>query len=304
MSNNNNGLAFEMLAERIFEEISRQHDGVSIRRNVSMKGIDGERQIDLLITSNFAGMEFRTIVECKDYNKKVDVKVIDGFHSVMQDVSANKGVVVSRKGFSSTAVTKAKRLGISLFSAHQANSEKWKFDLKLPMLLTEVKVTSVTANPTIRGKKGTTIMQSAIKVINDVDLVSTFIKNWNEIPDFLDSHFIYQNDKMRLKINDLIDDLQPPFYVRDIQGLPVEVTDYELVVDIDKKHYFSYIDELEDSLLLKCHSDDNSTMLISSEVFSNYSNQLKLIDKADIRFSPNSMVKMAMVKIKAIGVLT
>ncbi|MCR9566693.1 hypothetical protein NB482_14050 [Vibrio alginolyticus] len=56
MSKSNNGLEFELLTERIFKAISGQHDDVSIRRNVSLKGIDGERQIDLLITSKFAGI--------------------------------------------------------------------------------------------------------------------------------------------------------------------------------------------------------------------------------------------------------
>ncbi|EIE1227809.1 restriction endonuclease [Vibrio vulnificus] len=297
MSKSNNGLEFELLTERIFKAISGQHDDVSIHRNVSLKGIDGERQIDLLITSKFAGIEFRTIVECKDYNKKIDVKVIDGFHSVMQDVSAHKGVVVSRKGFSSTAIAKAKRLGISLFSAHQANSEKWELDLELPMLLTEARVASIVVNPTIKAKKGTIIKQSAINVINDVDLVASFIKNWNETPDFLDSHFIYQNDRVSLKVGSL----KPPFYVRDSQGDPVEVTDYELIVDFDKRYYFSYIHDVTDSLLLKCHSGDDSTMILPSEVFSNYHQCLKLIDKSKISLPPNSLVKMALVKVKASG---
>ncbi|EOB1204577.1 restriction endonuclease [Photobacterium damselae] len=294
MARLNNGLDFELLTEKIFKEISSKHDDVSIRRNVSIKGIDGNRQIDLLISSKFAGCEFITIVECKDYNKKVDVKVIDGFHSVLQDISAHKGIIVSRKGFSSTAIVKAKRLGISLFSAHQANSDKWMIDLELPMLITEVNVKNLNINPVLQVKKGMIINPSAVNIINDIDIVASFIKNWNENTSFLDSHYIFQNDKINIKIGNL----KPPFYMRDVYGKPVEITDYELIIEFDKKYYFSYINNIDNTLFLKSHSKDNSTLVIPMEVFSKYREYLTPIDKKSLKFESSTIVKMAMVRSK------
>ena len=245
---------------------------VSIHRNVSLPGMDGARQIDVLITSKVAGIEIKTIVECKDYNKKVDVKVIDGFHSVMQDVGAHKGVVVSRKGFSSTAIKKAKRLGISLFTAHKACSDKWNIDFKLPILLTEVYPAKITVNPTVSVKKGTMILRSALHTINDINLVKSFMQNWNNDSALIDSHLIFENDSISLKINNI----SAPFFIRDSKGMKLPVSDYDLMVGFEKKYYLGFLDEIDESMVLQSHSEDDSTMILSSDVFTMYGDKLKV----------------------------
>ena len=78
-----------------------------------------------------------TIIECKDHVSKIPVKLIDELHSKMQDVNANKAVLVSRMGFTDGAKKKAKRLGISLCTAHSAAKEEWKFRLSIPIILIE-----------------------------------------------------------------------------------------------------------------------------------------------------------------------
>jgi hypothetical protein len=73
-----------------------------------------------LIRTQVSSLSILTIVECKDVNKNLDVQYVDALHSKMQDVNANKAVLVARKGFSKTAIQKAKRVGITLCTAMEA----------------------------------------------------------------------------------------------------------------------------------------------------------------------------------------
>ena len=118
----NNGSQFEILLQEIYSVLVSNEQFTQVERNVQLPGLDGPRQIDVLITSQVAGMPLKTVVECRDHNRILDVTAIDAFQSKLVDVSANKGVLVSRKGFSGTAKKKAKRVGITLCTAADARN--------------------------------------------------------------------------------------------------------------------------------------------------------------------------------------
>jgi len=133
-----NGTKFEELTAEIFEHLRKDQRFETVEHNVFLEGKDGTRQIDVLLKGKVGPIDILTIVECKDYNKYVNVTAIDALHSKMQDVNAHKAVLVARKGFTKTAMKKAKRLGISLCTAHSAASEKWKFNLEVPLVIIEL----------------------------------------------------------------------------------------------------------------------------------------------------------------------
>ena len=131
------GIKFEHLASEVFTILSKDNKHEKVEHNVMLGGPDGPRQIDVLISGSVGPFEVRTIVECKDYNKNVNVTALDALYSKLIDVNAQKAVLVARKGFSNGARKKAKRLGISLCTIHSMEHEKWKFDLEIPILITE-----------------------------------------------------------------------------------------------------------------------------------------------------------------------
>ena len=47
------------------------------------------------------------VVECKHYAKKINVKIVDSFIGCLEDVGANKGIIVSEKGFTKAAINRA-----------------------------------------------------------------------------------------------------------------------------------------------------------------------------------------------------
>lgn len=115
------GTEFETLAKDIFDLIAKGEPSTNIEGpKVFLDGTDGKREFDLVIRTRAAGLDFLTVVECRDHAKKLDVTHVDGFHSKMMDVNASKGVLISRHGYTSKAEAKAARLGISLYVGYDS----------------------------------------------------------------------------------------------------------------------------------------------------------------------------------------
>lgn len=270
------GKRFEQLTTRIFQQLVENPDYGSVEHDVLLDGKDERRQIDVLITSKIAGITNRTIIECKDYSRKVGIGVIDSLHSVMQDVNANKGVVVSSNGFSTQAVKKAKRLGISLFTAHEALSEKWAINIEVPVLVTDI--TSVLARPriTIYLTEGTQFDKRAKFTINDIDPVEKFHDFWNnntgELKDLITRNdFVYTPDN-----------IIKPFFTRDAHGRKINVEEFKLLVRLEKNYYLGYLDKQQDSLMLSDILEDKMTLIFKSDCFLNYEDRFVKIPEREI----------------------
>ena len=66
-----------------------------------------ERQIDILIEEKVADFNILIIVDCKYFNKKVDVKEVESFLSFLQDLKASKGILITNIGYSKAAYNRA-----------------------------------------------------------------------------------------------------------------------------------------------------------------------------------------------------
>ena len=66
-----------------------------------------ERQIDVFVEQCIAGNRIDTVVDGKYWNKKVDVKAVEDFTGMLEDIGAHKGLLVSQKGFSEAAYNRA-----------------------------------------------------------------------------------------------------------------------------------------------------------------------------------------------------
>jgi len=65
------------------------------------------RQIDILIEGEIAGYQIRIAVDCKYFSKNIDVKHVESFCSMVEDVEAHQGVLITQKGFSKAAINRA-----------------------------------------------------------------------------------------------------------------------------------------------------------------------------------------------------
>ena len=69
---------------------------------------------------------------------KADVNTVGTFLSVLQDIKADRGILVTRSGLSRAAQTYAKNLGIDIHALHDAQSIKWNRELMIPILWTDL----------------------------------------------------------------------------------------------------------------------------------------------------------------------
>jgi len=270
------GKRFEKLTKIIFSQLVTNPEYEKVEHNVMLEGKDGPRQIDVLIQSRVAGIEIKTIIECKDYNDKVSVGVIDSLHSVMEDVCANKGVVVSSNGFSSKAISKARRLGISLYTAHEALSEKWKIDTEIPVLVTEISSVNMKANAKFSVPYKTEIQADSFYTINDVNIseaFSNYLKN------------LALNDASALKKDGnhyLPESISHPFFIRDSYGNKINIEDFSLTFSTEKRFYFGYLNNQRDVLALKDILNNGIDIIFKPDFLIDYKTALKRIPESEI----------------------
>lgn len=100
--------------DAIFLECERVYHSrkCEITKNVYIVGrFSGvKRQIDVLVRF-FDGESIVStmVVECKHYARKINVKIVDSFIGCLEDVGADKGTIVSEKGFTKAAINRAYR---------------------------------------------------------------------------------------------------------------------------------------------------------------------------------------------------
>lgn len=85
--------------------LTERFPGVEIRRDVYVRGRHSgvERQIDILV-----GVEGLIAVECKCYTRRVDVKLVESYLGMLDDLCVRAGVLVTTKGFSQAALNRAR----------------------------------------------------------------------------------------------------------------------------------------------------------------------------------------------------
>lgn len=262
----NDGKKFEVLLHDIYTTLVSNEKYTSVERNIQLVGHDGPRQIDVLIKSQVAGMPLLTVVECRDFNKRLDVTSIDAFQSKLVDVGANKGVLVSRKGFSSTAMQKAKRVGITLCTASNATEILSALEIQIPVVMTEVEARVQNYHGSIHLDAETTFNQQDIGIIND-SFVSTVFRD-----EVLQGLF-----NCPLKSGAIIWEpkiIQPPYYIRDVSGKQHFFEQLEFPIYLTVTHYFGYMNDLPEAYALHNQAEGSTHVFLKAEDFPNAKQRL------------------------------
>jgi Restriction endonuclease len=114
------GKAFEKFIDNL-ERLLNESSGTTVERNAYLQTKNGSRrQIDVLLTHRTDRHTFTTIIECKDWKRKVDVKVIEEFASKIKAVDGDKGIIISKSGFTSGLIKESEAYSnISLYTIEQ-----------------------------------------------------------------------------------------------------------------------------------------------------------------------------------------
>ena len=131
MSNDSRDL--EVLVAKIQEQLA---PGAEVIHNARMKSRSSgkTRQIDVLVRQRLGQYEMNIVLECKDYSRPVDIKGVEAFHGLLEDVGANKGALVCPAGFSQGAKDRASGLEIDLYSPIDTDPHKWQVKVQAPVL--------------------------------------------------------------------------------------------------------------------------------------------------------------------------
>lgn len=91
--------------ELIFEKFSEDFPDCRVLFDQKVVGSfsGASRQIDVLIEGSLAGHQIFAVVECKCFNKKIDIKEVDSFVGFLEDLNANIGIMITNIGYSQAA---------------------------------------------------------------------------------------------------------------------------------------------------------------------------------------------------------
>jgi len=123
----------ELLVQKIQQQLAPAAD---VLHNVKMLGrrTGTNRQIDVLVREKIGQYTINIVIDCKDYKHRVDVKGVEEFAGLLDDVGAQKGVLVCPAGFSETAKARAAGLQIDLYSPVDTDPHKWQASPTIPAL--------------------------------------------------------------------------------------------------------------------------------------------------------------------------
>lgn len=90
--------------------------GFNAIEGAKIEGARGLHDVDVLVNGEINGISFVWIIECKAWNSNVPKEKVLALQSIVNDVGADRGFLLSEKGFQSGAIRLAEKSNIILSS--------------------------------------------------------------------------------------------------------------------------------------------------------------------------------------------
>ena len=119
------------------------HPDADIKTGQWIVGPDGNREVDVEVRGTIDGKAHFIHIECKDWNKPVDIQEIDKLDSKRRDLSADAAMIYSNSGFTKKALRKAERLGIGAVSAIAAGNRRVRLVMERELVVKELSVDTI-----------------------------------------------------------------------------------------------------------------------------------------------------------------
>ena len=122
------GTAYELFVKQVYEAIIAT-DGIctiEVQHNIKLEGRSGcKHQIDVYWEFQVGGQTFRTAIECKAFDKTVQVGRVRDFYGVLADIPGLSGVFVTKKGYQQGAKLFGEHYGIALKEIRAPEEGDW-----------------------------------------------------------------------------------------------------------------------------------------------------------------------------------
>lgn len=142
---------FESLVAKIQADLAGE--GAEVTLDDKILGKTGAlRQIDISIRCRAGQFTFLVVIDCKDHGHPLDVKDVEEFIGMVQDVGAHRAALVSAKGYSETAKTRAKMAQIDLYTVVDTGDHPWRVDVSVPALYQYAAITEIGIDQVCRSR--------------------------------------------------------------------------------------------------------------------------------------------------------
>lgn len=213
---------FEILTQKLFAKRLKKNLGhlVKVKHQKTFKSLTGNvYKIDVSYSLKLSGFDYLTLVECKYWNSYVTREKVGYFKAILDDLKAQKGIIVTTKGFQKGAVTYAKSQNIGLVKITNSNYfERYSnFDGDLKMI-----EKFLISEGTFNEKDNYTSMGlfSPHQNINDF----LRIRYGVELPNFLDKPYHSIHSEFKKQLQNLPDSWYEEYTVYETAGLIYKMT--------------------------------------------------------------------------------
>ena len=138
---------YEEITKNIYETLGREKSVkiVGHGRECKVKGKSGvKHQIDVLISHSDGIHDYLTAIECKYWNKNIDKDIIMKVEQIVKDCNFNKGIIVTKNGFTPDGEKYAEFVNIGLVILREPTEEDMKGRTKKFIIIAHNHVAHIT----------------------------------------------------------------------------------------------------------------------------------------------------------------
>jgi hypothetical protein len=105
------GYAYQVEASEFFQSL-----GLITKVEADIVGVRGQHRVDVWVTGKIHAFSVQWLIECKDWKSNVPKEKVLALQAIVQDIGADRGFLLSEKGFQAGAVRCATNTNITLTS--------------------------------------------------------------------------------------------------------------------------------------------------------------------------------------------
>jgi hypothetical protein len=109
MTQNPARLRWSGYEQEVFDVFKEHFPSARIQKDVRVVGhfSKRKRQIDIFLTESTPAGILKTVIDTKLFKRKVDVKAVEAFEGFVSDVGAQKGILITSRGYTQAALRRA-----------------------------------------------------------------------------------------------------------------------------------------------------------------------------------------------------
>jgi len=148
------GKQFELVVSDVIREFG---PGTKVSSGKWVKGPDGRRDIDVLVEGELDGKNQKILIECKDFSTnttgRVGIPIVDALDSKRRDLDIKIALICSNAGFTTPAISKAKRVGIGLIGVLREGDKRIRYKILDEIYFREIRKKILNFDLYLNGEK-------------------------------------------------------------------------------------------------------------------------------------------------------